>query len=628
MNFGKITTTIATMLQLSSTLAFSADKETDHQAEMEKGWHSEICESKSMKEAVKIWQADGFGVFIGFYGDTEFQGRWQGEELTKDLWGEWIMKRAGISIPDYEAKVKNWNPSEFNADKCAELFKEAGFKYSVYMAKHHDGFAHFKSQVDSYNMVDHSGFPYDPFTKLSSAMRKRGVKSGFYYSHGTDWHAPGGKKGPKGRTMEEYFDELVLPHLKELTSNYGPQHVVWFDLGAPQPLAEKCIEVLRKKQPHIMVSSRVGGKLGDFSTGGDCDVPPAPKSEPWETCMTLNDHWAWYPQDRDHKSLEEIIQMLATIRSRGGNLLLNIGIDVRGRIPLRETITLKKVGAWLKKNGEAIYGVKQTPYSGDLPWGVCTQKTGKLFLHIFDFPSLDTLFLPGLQNDIKKAYFLADSKKHALAVKKVDGGHMIDLTSIDISEDFLDQNDTVIAIEFTGELSVDRTPVLDHDLDNKFIPDLAKNSNMRLKKYRRTPYIGSSYRVSLDNGASKGRPGNSSLTWSFALKEPNAFSVFIEYANLTNKAMPVTLEIGEKILNLELPQTIAHSRDPHWFKKEDFGVVHLKPGKDQAIVLKIDQWVTDDEKLPVNIKDKKLSKKHDGLIIKSLILKSVYPLPY
>ena len=367
---------------------------------------------KAPAKAVDAWHDAAFGVFIHWTPSVVFQGRHKGQEMEKDLWGEWLMKRANIPIKDYEAALKTWNPSGFNADEWTDFFVHSGFKYMVFIAKHHDGFAMFDSDTTDYNIVDHSGFQHDPYGELCAAALKRGIRPSFYYSHGSDWrNMKGGKTRRKSPNADAYFKKIVYPQLTKLCS-YAKPFVIWFDLGAPQPYAGKCLEIVR---------------------------------------------------------------MLATVRARGGNLLLNLGSDVRGRIPLRDQKILLQVGAWLKKNGNSIYGVKHTSYN-DLPWEVCTAKPGQLFLHLLRWPSLDTLFLPGLKNEIESVRFLADPNRQPLSFKKVEGGYTIDLTSAQLTPSFLSSADTVVEVKYIGDLSMRSIPCLDQDLDNVFISHLARKS--------------------------------------------------------------------------------------------------------------------------------------------------------
>jgi alpha-L-fucosidase len=241
---------------------------------------------------------------------------------------------------------------------------------AVFVAKHHDGFGMFKSNATDYNIMDHSGFSHDPYGELCASALKHGIQPGFYYSHGTDWRNFKGNKSKRVTPeADEYFEKIVYPQLAELCA-YAKPFVIWFDLGASKSYAKKCLEIVRKYNLNAIVSSRIGGGYGDFQTGGDRSIPRITKSGRWETCMTFNIHWTAYPADRQQKTAEEIIQMLATVRARGGNLLLNLGPDVRGRILLRDQEVFLQVGAWLKKNGASIYGIQTTPYH-DLPPTLC-----------------------------------------------------------------------------------------------------------------------------------------------------------------------------------------------------------------------------------------------------------------
>jgi alpha-L-fucosidase len=224
----KVHTAIA-FLMICSVTGYCQEIEEDGEDYMSSGWHSEIKEATSRKEAVQAWRNDGFGVLSFWSSSTVFQGRWNDRELSRDLWGEWLMKRAGVPIEDYEAALKKYNPSQFDADEWADLYKEAGFRYMVFIAKQHDGFAWWHSKAKKYNIVDHTEkYNVDVFGELCKAVGKRGIKPGFYYSHGMDWHSPGGRWGPPGRTREEYFEAVVLPHLRELAGEYGPQYVGFF----------------------------------------------------------------------------------------------------------------------------------------------------------------------------------------------------------------------------------------------------------------------------------------------------------------------------------------------------------------------------------------------------------------
>lgn len=604
-----------------------SENSQDLNEQMEGLWDGGTTNREAMDAAIRAWRDDGFGIFMHFSPGTAFQGRYRGRELEKDLWGEWIMKRAEIPIPEYEAKLRGWNPDQYDAEEWADIVAASGCRYFVFTTKHHDGFALFKSEASPYNIVDFPNVDFpDMFGELTEAVRRRGIKPGFYYSHHLDWHEPGGGGGPEGRTLEAYAAKIALPHLEELTTKYGKQHVAWFDCGRPEELAKKCEALVHKNQPEIMVCSRVGGGLGDFSSEGDCQVPPVRIEGPWETCMTLNDHWAWFPQDRNHKDVGEVIRMLASIRSRGGNLLLNIGPDVRGRIHVREQAVLRQLGTWLGVHGDAIYGVRDTPY-GDLPWGVCTHRPGILYLHLFRLPSRDVVVLPGLQSKVKRISFLADPAKSPLAFRDAPGGLEIDLTSVEDFARFANEHDTILAVEYEGDLTVDPTPVLDHDFENRFIPALGSCRGAHLKTIRRTfsTHHGTSCSASHEDYVHAFEHEEASVRWAFSNNADQEFFVSIEYANLTGKPVSVKAVAGGRELLMDLPVTVTHDRDPRWFRKERMGHVRIGSGSRQEIALRVLTRVQDADRIPSRLEDGKPGRDHDGFMIKSISLVSLVP---
>ena len=162
---------------------------------------------------------------------------------------------------------------------------------------------------------------------------------------------------------------------------------------------------VRKLQPDCLISSRVGNGFGDFRDLGDSELPPNVIPPPWEALFTHNDSWGYVKNDLDFKTPTEILHLLASVSARGGNLILNVGPDGTGRIPEFSQRYLREVGKWLAANGESIYGTTCSPIP-DQPWGVCTSKPGRLYLHVFDRPNDGILFVPSFGATMKSANFL------------------------------------------------------------------------------------------------------------------------------------------------------------------------------------------------------------------------------
>ena len=142
------------------------------------------------EQRLKWWRDARFGMFIhwGLYAVPA--GEWKGQPVEGI--GEWIMNHAKIPVREYEQLAKQFNPVKFNADEWVAVAKNAGAKYIVITAKHHDGFAMFASKASKYNIVDATPFHRDPMKELAAACQRAGIKLCFYYSQSQDWHEPDG----------------------------------------------------------------------------------------------------------------------------------------------------------------------------------------------------------------------------------------------------------------------------------------------------------------------------------------------------------------------------------------------------------------------------------------------------
>ncbi|MEM2740186.1 MAG: alpha-L-fucosidase, partial [Candidatus Bathyarchaeia archaeon] len=400
-----------------------------------------------------------FGMFIhwGLYAIPA--GVWRGRCIPGI--GEWIMYNARIPVGEYEKLAERFNPTKFNAREWVRIAKDAGMKYIVITAKHHDGFCMFDTKYTDYNIVRRTPFGRDPLGELAEACRMEGVKLGFYYSQTLDWHHPDGMGNDwdydlSKQNFTKYFREYVEPQVEELLENYRPVAVLWFDITTPIPeLACELRDLVRRLSPDTIISGRIGGRIGrptipsrglaDYISMGDNQIPDRRVDDDWEVPMTLNDTWGYKSYDHNWKSPGRVIQILVEVVSKGGNLLLNVGPTAEGEIPKPSVDILLEVGRWLRKNGESIYGSGSAPFDTptDAPYR-CTYKPGKLYIHVFGWPWDRELRIFDVEGRIKprEAYFLVDRGYGGLTYRW-SGRDLV----VELPEKPLDPIDTVVVLE-------------------------------------------------------------------------------------------------------------------------------------------------------------------------------------
>jgi len=404
----------ATPAGLAPASSHIANSETNDPALV--AWQKEY--GATHERRMKWWREARFGLFIHWGVYSVPAGVWDGTNVTRSG-AEWIMSRGRISVADYRQLAAQFNPVKFHAAEWVAIAKNAGMKYIVITAKHHDGFAMFHSKADPFNIYDATPFRRDPLKELADACAKAGIKLGFYYSQAQDWNHPGGAAagghwdGNQDGEMAKFIDDVDIPQLKELFSNYGQVAMVWWDtpVGMTPEYAQKILPLL-KLQPDIISNNRLDSKkiTGDYDTPEN-KIPTNSLPGDWETCMTMNKTWGFRSYDHDWKDTEVLVRNLVDIASKGGNFLLNVGPTSEGSIPNPSVKRLKEVGAWIKVNGPAIYGTSKSPLKEQPSWGRVTQKGNALYLHVFDWPSDGKIVVAGLKNKISSATLLATGEK-------------------------------------------------------------------------------------------------------------------------------------------------------------------------------------------------------------------------
>lgn len=469
------------------------------------------------------WLKDSrFAMFIHWGLYSELGGKWDG----KTYYGiaEWIMKRAKIPVAEYERVAGRFNPAGFDAREWVKLAKDAGMRHIMITAKHHDGFAMFKSAVSPFSIADATPFKRDPMKELAEACREGGLRLGFYYSQTQDWHerdAVGNDWDfePTEANFQGYLRGKAIPQIEELLRNYGPIAGVWFDTPGPITPEESkmLVDLVHRLQPQCLVNSRIGNDLGDYDTLGDQEIPRLPRPGLWETPDTHNDTWAYAWYDHNWKSPREIAERLVRVTSRGGTYMLNVGPDGTGRIPEQSARILREVGKWVQAHETAIHGVGPTPF-GPLAWGECTARGNTLFLHVFQWPANGRLVVPGLRTSVKSARLDGGGE---LGVEAVSGVVTIALPAI--RPDILIP---VVTVELDGRAEASRDQFVLNGCRQALETGVADLHGCELKAVRWMEKFGDWKHAECVVGW---QGAGSAATWDFRTVAPGSFYLDIEY---------------------------------------------------------------------------------------------------
>ncbi|MCP4456401.1 MAG: alpha-L-fucosidase [Planctomycetes bacterium] len=464
--------------------------------------------------------------------------------------GEWIKhpRMAGIPVAEYKKLAEKFNPTEFNAMAIAQLAKDAGMKYIIITSKHHDGFAMYHSKVNAFNIVDATPFKRDPMKELAQACQTVGIGFGFYYSHNQDWTFPGGSGGPKtdedGKpaTFDDYFAKKCLPQVEEITSEYGPIELVWFDTPGkmPKKYVQQLVNVVRKNQPDALVSGRAGHGLGDYQTLGDMEVPHENVEGLWEAVDTTNDSWAYAWYDEYWKTPKEILKRVIACVARGGTYMLNIGPRGDGTVPERAARSLRGAGAWIKTYPQVVYGTEASPWTHALPWGDVTVRGKKMFLSVFKWPAGGELYLPGLKTGIHSARLLSGKDASPIKYLSVDGWVRFRVPARP-PEALV----SVIELELAASPQADTLWGLDPGMATEILADFAEVQDAAKEDKRWMEKFGEWKHVT---HVTKWQP-KGTATFEVDVLAPGDYQVDLTYSGEGRLVWGVTIEGGEHIQN-------------------------------------------------------------------------------
>ena len=413
----------------------------------------------------------------------------------------WSFGTGQCSYDDYMKQLDGFTAAKYDPKKWAELFKKAGANYVVLTAKHHDGVALFDTQYTDLNVLKATPAGRDLIAPYCEALQEQGLKVGIYFTN-TDWsdidhmsvildmttkevlkirnekymynerwrevgsyiqHDTDDIENKAHISKDEYekywesFMTRYTGEIEELLTKYGDIDLLWFDVMLERQGyswdSENVKKMINDINPKTVVNSRMG-KYGDYETP-ECYIPLKSIEGPWELCTTFNESWGYQPNDKKYKTVKQLVRMLCECISKGGNMLISIGPDREGVIPVETEKLMLELGEWTHKYAEAIYPTNKgigTEYF--LGGSALTEDNKTLYLFVYDKPN-EKIMLNGIRSKIKKITSLSSSAELSHVI--LGGAPWINMPGciwIDIVDKDLDDICTVVKIEFEDELDI------------------------------------------------------------------------------------------------------------------------------------------------------------------------------
>ncbi len=420
------------------------------------------------KPDIQSFKECKFGLFI-HYGLYSIQGE-----------GEWAMYFTKTGYDEYKKLAEQPLGEKFNAEEIIKLAKSFGCRYAVLTSRHHDGYCLFDSKHSIDNFTSTKTAAKRDFVKeYMDACHKENMFAGLYYSP-LDFRNPASFVPGIFQKEAKEMVEQCHKQVEELMTNYGKVDLLWYDGGEDyipgmnvpdhKHSAEDILEYkknppfagfwnaeelnnkVREWQPGIVINNRFGNKqIGDYVTPekqiGEYNVEKA-----WETCECVATSWGWVANDT-MKTYRKILQTLVMVVTGGGNLLLNVAPKADGTFEQEQIERMQKVGRWLEKYGESIYGTQGGPVVNG-PWGGMTHKENNAYIHVIEWVK-DKYTIPVPEDKLTKVSALNAEINFEIKDNKL---------TFSVSEEDMEKSNVVIKLEFTEDVEKAYAPFSQEEL--------------------------------------------------------------------------------------------------------------------------------------------------------------------
>ena len=407
------------------------------------------CEELNLPpEDMQWWRDAKVGMFV-HWGLYSILGR-----------GEWVRHNEQIPWEEYTALADQFNPKDFDMHEWTDLAKDFGAKYMVMVTRHHDGFALWNSPGSYQHFTSYDTASHRDFVKeYTDCAREAGLRVGLYYSP-MDWRFPG-YFDPKGENDPANADNALLmkkqcyDQVEELVSQYGKIDILWYDGGWLahkgsdtssswfwEPV--KLNKMARKYNPMMIMNPRSGWEGNFYCDEGSHEITGKIIPVPWEKnmCVCSGCSWGWMADD-PVSDFDWLIHMIVDVVCRDGNILLNIGPDKDGHVRPDVAERMREIGAWLRENGESIYGTRGGIFEPvDHVYG-STCKGNHVYIHIIDQDAFRKETIPAVSYKITKC--LCHGKEIPFTQDKTG-------IKISLPEDLEKEADTIVTLELSEEV--------------------------------------------------------------------------------------------------------------------------------------------------------------------------------